>query len=190
MYLAWHIAVLCVCLTGCGCTAPGTASYAFMFNADWHIPSPPVGAHWSWPVGAAHDACTVVWRNNTLASPGVQSVAETGSTGTIQAEFNAAKVLSQFRGTLLGATSSTSSSFTANRYLLKCSCPYSHHRLSDDDEFFAVLMGVLIQLCGCWCQYMCRCACLRVSVRACVRACMRAYLCMLSVRLVQIANAM
>ncbi|XP_065198619.1 mucin-2-like isoform X5 [Sycon ciliatum] len=103
--------------SGCSCSASGLATYAFTFDADWINPSPPVGAHWSWPIGAAHSPCTVVWRDGQLASAGVKQVAELGSTGTIQNEFTAAKVLSTFRGDLLGKPlGSTSRSFTVNRY--------------------------------------------------------------------------
>eukprot|EP00117_Sycon_ciliatum_P036399 scpid74791/ scgid27408/ Spondin-2; Differentially expressed in cancerous and non-cancerous lung cells 1; Mindin len=103
--------------SGCSCSASGLATYTFTFDADWIDPSPPVGAHWSWPIGAAHSPCTVVWRDGQLASAGVKQVAELGSTGTIQNEFTAAKVLSTFRGNLLGRPLGiTSRSFTVNRY--------------------------------------------------------------------------
>ena len=85
----------------------------------WNDPSPPRGAHWSWPAGAAHTPCVRFWQNGTLATPGVRSIAETGVTSTFKNEVtlkgNGARAA--FQGRLIRSGSGTSSAFfTADRY--------------------------------------------------------------------------
>jgi hypothetical protein len=47
-------------------------------------------AHWSSPVLASHNSLYEMWAPEMLASPGVENIAETGSTGTLKSELNAA----------------------------------------------------------------------------------------------------
>ncbi len=71
-----------------------TARYRVMMNADWTAQSHPTdyphaNAHFSSIIGANHTADISYWSPGTLASPGVQRVAETGSKSIIKTEINA-----------------------------------------------------------------------------------------------------
>ena len=106
-------------LPGCDCTASGTAMYDFTFNPDWTDPAPLPSSHWSWPIGAAHSPCVTFWKNQGMATPGVQSIAETGNTATFAAEISAMGkgALESFQGGLIFApTGSTLATFKADRY--------------------------------------------------------------------------
>ncbi len=64
-----------------------------MMNADWTAQSHPTdyphtNAHFSSIIGANHNADISYWSPGTLASPGVQRVAETGVKGTLKTEIN------------------------------------------------------------------------------------------------------
>ena len=61
----------------------GTANYMLTFRALWTLDRHPNTAmppnpHFSRLVGCSHGADYVMWRGGTKASPGVESVAETG----------------------------------------------------------------------------------------------------------------
>lgn len=45
-------------------------------------------AHWSPPVLASHTMGYTMWKEGELSSPGVEQVAETGATASIQTELN------------------------------------------------------------------------------------------------------
>ncbi|XP_065198111.1 mucin-5AC-like [Sycon ciliatum] len=104
----------------CGCMANGTATYHMTFTATWTDPTPPTSfPHWSWPIGTSHSACYTMWKGGILSSPGMRSMAEVGTTGTLKNEFAAqgANTRSTFQGNFLGSASGTSTaSFTADRY--------------------------------------------------------------------------
>ena len=62
---------------------PGTANYTLTFRALWTVDRHPTvalpqGAHFSPLVGCSHGREYVMWRQGEQASPGVESVAETG----------------------------------------------------------------------------------------------------------------
>ena len=64
-------------------SCPGIANYTLTFVALWkqdrHPNTPlPFNPHFSTIVGASHNASYVMWRAGEKASPGVESVAETG----------------------------------------------------------------------------------------------------------------
>lgn len=70
-----------------------TARYRVMMNADWTAQSHPTeyphaNAHFSGIIGANHTADISYWSPGTLASPGVQRVAETGAKSTLRAEID------------------------------------------------------------------------------------------------------
>jgi len=64
------------------------------FDAAWSAGTHPIdfpaAAHFSPLIGGNHDDQTVFWQAGGLATPGIQSVAETGSTTTFLTEINAA----------------------------------------------------------------------------------------------------
>lgn len=76
-----------------------TASYTVTFEATWSQqthPHPdgagnfPSSAHWSPLVGGVHNDQVSFWAVGTLASPGIEQMAETGATGTLISEIQAA----------------------------------------------------------------------------------------------------
>jgi hypothetical protein len=69
-------------------------TYQVDFDATWslatHPGAYPGGAHFSPLVGATHTNLVSFWQNGGLATPGIESMAETGSTSTLRNEFFAA----------------------------------------------------------------------------------------------------
>ena len=70
----------------------GTATYRIDFSATWssttHPDDFPGGAHWSPLIGAVHSSRTSFWEMGETASAGMESMAETGATGTLTSEIN------------------------------------------------------------------------------------------------------
>lgn len=76
-----------------------TALYTVTFESTWSQqthPHPgggtqfPANAHFSPLIGATHNVSVTFWMSGTLASPGIERMAETGGTATLRAEFAAA----------------------------------------------------------------------------------------------------
>ena len=69
-----------------------TATYRIDFDATWssstHPNSFPGGAHWSPLIGAVHSSRASFWEMGATSSPGMESMAETGATGTLIGEIN------------------------------------------------------------------------------------------------------
>jgi len=75
-----------------------TATYSCTLTNMWSKENHPVGydsisnsAHWSPPVLVAHGTDYEMWASNTMASPGVETVAETGRTSTLEDEIKEAQ---------------------------------------------------------------------------------------------------
>ena len=70
----------------------GTATYRIDFSATWssstHPNNFPGGAHWSPLIGAVHSSRASFWEMGETSSPGMESMAETGATGTLTDEIN------------------------------------------------------------------------------------------------------
>ena len=73
--------------------AATTATYRVVFNATWsastHPTNFPGGAHFSPLIGAVHNDGAVFWEPDGTATPGIESMAETGGTSTLSAEIRA-----------------------------------------------------------------------------------------------------
>ncbi|GJM22712.1 MAG: hypothetical protein DHS20C15_26270 [Planctomycetota bacterium] len=74
-------------------TPTASATYQLTFQAQWnatnHPDDFPLSAHFSSLIGATHDSSFVLWDAGGIASPGMESMAEAGATGTLSAEINA-----------------------------------------------------------------------------------------------------
>ncbi len=72
----------------------GVAVYDVTFSSTWsaatHPVSFPSNPHFSPLIGGSHDASTSFWQRGGLASPGMESMAETGATTLLTSEVNAA----------------------------------------------------------------------------------------------------
>ena len=74
-------------------TNTSTATYQLEFISTWspttHPDNFPPGAHYSPLIGATHNESGLLWSVDSLASPGIESMAETGGTATLSAEVEA-----------------------------------------------------------------------------------------------------
>jgi hypothetical protein len=72
----------------------GQATYEVRFTAEWsqstHPVSFPNNAHFSPLIGGTHGPDVVFWAPGALASPGIESMAETGAVTTLRNEVQAA----------------------------------------------------------------------------------------------------
>eukprot|EP00958_Prasinococcus_capsulatus_P023887 scaffold3662_cov388-Prasinococcus_capsulatus_cf.AAC.1 len=88
---------VCLCialLSACHPVAAAWPNYAQVtFDATWSAMSHPqayvASAHWSPPVVAAHSDAYTMWELGGIATPGMESVAETGSTFSLTNELKA-----------------------------------------------------------------------------------------------------
>ena len=64
------------------------AEYRITFNGGWTLQPLPGGAHFTPIIGATHAQSDAIFSIGGLASPGVENVAETGSTGVLAFEIN------------------------------------------------------------------------------------------------------
>ena len=75
-------------------TTPDPATYTVTFQGNWTTASTPDGvvgnAHFTTLVGAVHNDMVTFWESGGTATPGVEGVAELGSTGTFESEVTAA----------------------------------------------------------------------------------------------------
>ena len=110
--------------------APVEARFRITFTGSWtaarHPTEFPSGAHFSAPVGAVHGTADIVWAGTgSIASAGIESMAETGGTGTVRGEIEDAvtngDALAEFAAGGIGAEGSTSVEVTATE---------AHHLLS------------------------------------------------------------
>lgn len=80
-----------------------SATYTVTFQGEWsstsHPNSFPIGDHFSKLVGLTHPDYTSIAQEGHLASPGIKSMAETGSTSPLTSEMNA--MISNNMGTLI-----------------------------------------------------------------------------------------
>eukprot|EP00958_Prasinococcus_capsulatus_P019746 scaffold2478_cov374-Prasinococcus_capsulatus_cf.AAC.2 len=71
----------------------GSVPYKMTFDATWSAMSHPqayvASAHWSPPVVAAHSDAYTMWELGGIATPGIELVAETGSTSSLTNELKA-----------------------------------------------------------------------------------------------------
>lgn len=81
--------------------APNTAQYRVTMNIEWtaatHPGTVPGNAHVSPAIVAAHWTDGAMFVNGTLASPGIEAMAERGVTGTLVGELNATPGVVQVR---------------------------------------------------------------------------------------------
>ena len=72
---------------------PDSAVYSVVFDATWsaatHPTDYPRGAHFSPLIGAVHDDGVRFWASGETATPGIESMAETGGTSTLRSEIRA-----------------------------------------------------------------------------------------------------
>lgn len=73
--------------------AQSTATYRVTFESTWSADTHPDGfppnPHFSGLIGGTHDATATLWTEGTLASDGIESMAETGSKTLLQNEVEA-----------------------------------------------------------------------------------------------------
>ena len=76
-----------------GQTLAGSAEYTVTFQGAWTTRSTPGGvvggAHFTTLIGAVHNDRVTFWSPGGTATPGIEAVAELGSTGTFRSEIQA-----------------------------------------------------------------------------------------------------
>ncbi len=106
--LAWVVAFW----TGPAEVTAQTATYEITFEGLWTSADHPFpgGAHFSSLTGAVHNEQVAFWSLGSLASPGIERMAETGSTSTLRSEVLAAGTdnARYISGNGLGSTGTTS----------------------------------------------------------------------------------
>lgn len=85
------------------------ATYQVTFTSSWSEathPGFPAGAHFSPLIGATHNLSTTFWMSGTLASSGIEQMAETGATSLLREEIDNAgvAVLETISGSGLGTS--------------------------------------------------------------------------------------
>lgn len=88
------------------------AIYSLTFTSTWSEsthPGWPAGAHFSPLIGATHNLSTTFWVSGTLASPGIEQMAERGGTTLLRQEIGNAgsHVLETISGPGLGTSPAT-----------------------------------------------------------------------------------
>lgn len=104
--------------------AAAVAVYRVTFTSTWSAETHPhtnfpAGAHFSPLIGATHNISATFWLSGTLASPGIEQMAETGGTTLLRSEIMAAgaAVRETITGSGLGTSpgSVTIAAFSASR---------------------------------------------------------------------------
>ena len=90
----------------------GSATYSVTFEATWSNETHPHtnfpgGAHFSPLIGATHNANATFWQTGTLASDGIERMAETGATGTLRSEVETQIINNNALAVLSGGSSSS-----------------------------------------------------------------------------------
>lgn len=93
-----------------------SATYRVTFNSTWSPETHPTdnfpsNAHYSPPIGGVHNGNVSFWNAGELASAGIESMAETGATGTLSSEIQTAiaagNALETMEGNGLGSSTGT-----------------------------------------------------------------------------------
>lgn len=97
-------------------TGEGYATYRVTFDATWSPSSHPGlfpgGAHFSPLIGAVHSSALELWTPGGMASNGIESMAETGSTVGLNAAVSAAVQAGTASGVIQGAGASATDSIS------------------------------------------------------------------------------
>jgi Spondin_N len=106
-----------------------SADYEVSFESTWSdtshsVPLPPL-AHYSPLVGSTHDDTLHLWEPGGMATPGIESMAETGATSTLNAEIDAA-ILAGSGGTRLNGPTL----FTPGTATMDFTAQLTHPRLT------------------------------------------------------------
>lgn len=116
-------------LLACGSVLAGgqegtyTATYRMTFDATWseqtHPENFPANAHFSPLIGAVHGDDVELWRLGGEASPGIESMAETGATATLRGEMAELRqqgmVVREIRGPGINSPETTEMTLTVDR---------------------------------------------------------------------------
>lgn len=86
------------------------------WSAESHPQEFPPGAHFSPPVGGTHDAEAVFWATGSLASPGIELMAEVGGTATLGDEILAEAALGHAYPEVILAAGLGSTGFSATNF--------------------------------------------------------------------------
>jgi hypothetical protein len=121
MNLRGNLAIACLSLfvVGVGRLEAATVSYSVTFDATWsqttHPSAYPAGAHFSSLIGGVHNEQVSFWMPGSLASPGIEQMAEIGGTtnlrNEVQSAINVGTALAVIQGNGIASPGSTSITF-------------------------------------------------------------------------------
>lgn len=114
--IVWLIAPLVLSVIAFHAEHCFAVTYTVDFDATWSQPSHPTAwdsaAHFSSLIGATHDASVSLWESGALATNGIESMAETGSTTALRNEIQAlGSAASRISGPAAGSPDSVSFDF-------------------------------------------------------------------------------
>lgn len=134
----------------------GTATFDLTFRSGWSPESHPISfpgnPHFSPLVGATHDAATHLWQTGGQATPGIEQMAELGSTSTLTNEVNALITAGGADQALLFGGLSTSPAERTVRFTV--SAEFSHltlvSMLAPSPDWFVGTDGLELRPNGQW----------------------------------------
>ena len=109
----------------CPTSQSSSTNYRLTFSTNWTSSTHPTNfpsssnPHFSSLVGAVHSSNRTFWQTGSLASSGIENMAETGNTSTLRNEINNVSEATPYVGSNNGNTSQTSLNFSVNQ-----DCPF------------------------------------------------------------------
>ena len=162
------VLLVAVCQIGCGgdggpaspsddCSA--TATYGVTFTATWNAtshgsaPPFPSGAHFSRVVGTTHLEQASFWSSGAIATPGVESMAETGNVTALCDEVQAEADGGRAGGCIRGQEASFLSPGTVTlAFEVDGRFPFLTlvSMIAPSPDWFVGVDGIALQQSGCW----------------------------------------
>jgi len=132
-----------------------TATYDVTFAATWTAsthPDFPVDAHFSGLIGGIHGNGAVFWETGSLASPGIKSMAETGSKTALTAEVNAAITAGTAASLLSGGGLATTPASVTLRFTIRHDFPLVTlvSMIAPSPDWFVGVHGMSLLVDGRW----------------------------------------
>jgi hypothetical protein len=153
----WAVWV-CLLVWGLVVSSPAETQvrYRVVFDATWssttHPTDFPGGAHFSPPVGGTHDANVGFWQEGGLATSGIESMAEVGSTGGVATEIGVQAGLGNADPDLIFSSGLSSPGTTSTEFDVET--PFTRltwvSMLAPSPDWFVGVSGLSLRTAGAW----------------------------------------
>jgi hypothetical protein len=136
--------------------APETARYRVTFDSTWsattHPQDFPPNAHFSGLIGGTHNATATFWEPGTLATVGIQSMAERGSKAQLQQEVERAIAAGSARLVLSGGNLAVSPASTSMEFEMTKDFPLVTlvTMVAPSPDWFVGVAGLALFESGAW----------------------------------------